>query len=778
MSQFFVNSSGGGSGVIQTIAGDTGSITGAAVTVYADNAANNSGATVQFINSGTISTLNVTDVSANTAIGNSAGNIASTGFNNTFLGSFAANGVTTGGANTAIGSGALSSVTTGFANVSVGANALNTISDGGNNTTDSNNIYLNSLGATNDNNILRIGQSTGTGVQELNAAFIQGVYSNSQPSSATVDYVTIDNTTGLLGVTAVATGGVTLNPDTGQGVPVSGSSINVQAFSDPNFPNNCGSSVSFYGDNTTVPETLLLNVTDAANFNTIIGLSAGNNAITGANTVGLGSFALQSLTIGNGNTAIGANSGQLLQDGELNTAVGYYTLLNSVSDSGNTAIGWGALTNCNGGDNNTAIGYQSNNGGTPIDNTSVGVNSLLNSSGERNVAIGSGALQSSMADNNNVAVGYNTLVSCNGGGGNTGLGTKSLQNNSTGSNNTAVGYEAGFNSTTAGNNTSVGTFAGYLNTTGVQNTSLGSNALYGPTSGDNNVAIGYQTMQNSGACFYNTVVGTVGMQNGSGNYNTIVGYISGLNYTGTETSNVLLSSSGVTGDNNILRIGDTTGTGVNGIDEAYVQGIYGNNQPTSATVQVVTIDNTTGQLGVTSSTISLSIQTDIADEDSAITPGTATPNGSGVLEFLGRETSLNNDKGIQTDADPDNGNVVYVELTNRIQAKITTNNNTPTTITTFNLGTTPGVYTFDINIAAFDVTDSLGIGYSIFGTTRTDGTTAVICGTPDKIVNEEAGTSAADANIVVSGNDVIIQVTGLTGKTINWNSISTYIFVS
>ncbi len=39
------------------------------------------------------------------------------------------------------------------------------------------------------------------------------------------------------------------------------------------------------------------------------------------------------------------------------------------------------------------------------------------------------------------------------------------------------------------------------------------------------------------------------------------------------------------------------------------------------------------------------IQTDIADEDSAITPGTATPNGSGVLEFLGRETSLNNDKG-------------------------------------------------------------------------------------------------------------------------------------
>jgi len=572
--------------------------------------------------------------------------------------------------------------------------------------------------------------------------------------------------------------GVILNPDTGQGVPVSGTSINVQAFSDPNFPNNCGSSVWFYGDNTTTPETLLLNVTDAVNNNTIIGLSAGNNAITGANTVGLGSFALQSLTTGNGNTAIGANSAQFLQDGELNTAVGYFTLQNSTSDIGNTAVGWGALTFCNGGDNNTAVGYQANNGGTPIDNTAVGVNSLLNSSGERNTAVGSGALQSSMADNNNVAVGYNSLITCDGGSGNTGLGTQALQNNATGSRNTAVGYESCFSITASNDNTSLGCFAAYSNTTGAQNTAIGSNALYGPTSGDNNVAIGYQTMQNSGACFYNTVVGTVSMQNGSGNYNTIVGYISGLNYTGVESSNVLLSSSGVTGDNNILRIGDTTGTGVNGIDEAYVQGIYGNSQPTGATVQVVTIDNTTGKLGVTSSTISLSIETDIADEDPAITPGTATPNGSGVLQFLGRETSLNNDKGIQTDADPDNGNVVYVELTNRIQAKLTTNNNTPTTITTFSLGTTPGVYTFDINIAAFDVTDALGIGYSIFGTTRTDGTTAVICGTPDKIVNEEAGTSAADANIVVSGNDVIIQITGLTGKTINWNSISTYIFAS
>ena len=170
-------------------------------------------------------------------------------------------------------------------------------------------------------------------------------------------------------------------------------------------------------------------------------------------------------------------------------------------------------------------------------------------------------------------------------------------------------------------------------------------------------------------------------------------------------------------------------------------------------------------------------ETDIGNSNPSVSPGTAIP-AANLIKILGRETSLNNDLGIQTDADPNNGNVIYVELTNRIQNTTTTNNNTPTTITSFSLGTTPGVYTFDVNIAAFDVTDSLGIGYSIFGTERSDGKTAVIWGTPDKIVNEETGTSAADANIVASGNNVIIQITGITGKTINWNSISTYVFVS
>jgi hypothetical protein len=76
MSQAGANSSsgGGGGGGITTINGDTGSITGSTVTIYANNAANNSGSSVSFVNSGTISTLNVTDSNNNTIIGNDSGN--------------------------------------------------------------------------------------------------------------------------------------------------------------------------------------------------------------------------------------------------------------------------------------------------------------------------------------------------------------------------------------------------------------------------------------------------------------------------------------------------------------------------------------------------------------------------------------------------------------------------------------------------------------------------------------------------------------------------------
>ena len=147
-----------------------------------------------------------------------------------------------------------------------------------------------------------------------------------------------------------------------------------------------------------------------------------------------------------------------------------------------------------------------------------------------------------------------------------------------------------------------------------------------------------------------------------------------------------------------------------------------------------------------------------------------------ILNEIGGTTSINNNNGIQTDGSS-GSNTLTIQLTNRINGAVTTTNATPTSIATFALGATPGVFVFDIQIACFNVTDVNGDGYFISGSARTDGATAILCGTPDKIVNEEVADNA-DANMVVSGNNVIIQATGIAGKTHRWRTVATYVEVN
>ncbi len=146
-----------------------------------------------------------------------------------------------------------------------------------------------------------------------------------------------------------------------------------------------------------------------------------------------------------------------------------------------------------------------------------------------------------------------------------------------------------------------------------------------------------------------------------------------------------------------------------------------------------------------------------------------------VLDVFGGSVSTNNNNGVQTDGSS-GSNVLTVQLTNRITGSVTTTNATPTTIASFSLGATPAVFVFDIQISSFNVTDVNGDGYFISGSARTDGATAVLCGTPDKIVNEEV-VDTADANMVISGNNVIIQATGIAGKTHRWRTVATYVEV-
>jgi hypothetical protein len=227
MSQAGANNNSGGSGSgIQTIDGDTGSITGSTVTVYAHKSTQNSGSSVGFVNSGTTSTFNVTDASGNTIIGKSAGNSSISGTDNTGLGAAVFGVLTSGTYNTANGLIALQSLSSGSYNCAWGAKSLGNLLTGSYNlslgyqsgilytSSESDNITLNSNGSAGKSNELRIGAGTGTGTQQLSTAYISGITGNTSTSSAVV--VGLDTSVDqLLQTTITAGSGISVTPSAG-----------------------------------------------------------------------------------------------------------------------------------------------------------------------------------------------------------------------------------------------------------------------------------------------------------------------------------------------------------------------------------------------------------------------------------------------------------------------------------------------------------------------------------------------------------------------------------
>ncbi len=182
-------------------------------------------------------------------------------------------------------------------------------------------------------------------------------------ANGTTGQILTATTSGTPSWSSPAAGGITtINGDSGS---ITGSTVTIYA---NNAGNICGSSVLFSNSGT----TSTLQVTDS-NFNTIIGLSAGKAGITGSDNVGLGRWALLSLT-----------------SGTQNVALGYSTLANVTSHSANVAVGYTCLSNAL-GSNNTAIGNAAGvllSGGS--DNILIGNNSASNYSGNEgsNIIIG------------------------------------------------------------------------------------------------------------------------------------------------------------------------------------------------------------------------------------------------------------------------------------------------------------------------------------------------------------------------------------------------------
>lgn len=258
MSQSGAYGNSGGLSSITTINGDSGSITGSTVTIYADQTALNSGATVGFVNSGTVSTFNVTDSDNNTFIGKNCGSDTFSGDSNTGLGSGCSASLSSGSSNTAVGYNALAGMTSGGNNVALGTQAIQTASLGDNNTivgfeslfsatnasnnvslgyaalyslltggqnlalgtnagsnytgAESNNILLNSLGTASESNVLRIGAGTGSGTQQLSSAYISGI-NGVNVSSSTARVVSMTSGSDQLGTATITAGtGITVTP--------------------------------------------------------------------------------------------------------------------------------------------------------------------------------------------------------------------------------------------------------------------------------------------------------------------------------------------------------------------------------------------------------------------------------------------------------------------------------------------------------------------------------------------------------------------------------------
>ncbi len=292
---------GSGSSGITTINGDSGSITGSTVTIYANTSGNATGSSVSFTNSGTTSTFSLIDPNNNMFLGFNAGNATNSGTSNVIIGPNAGFTLSTGNANIGLGDSSFSFLDTGTGNIGIGRQAgFQYISS------ESYNILIGNPGTSGESNVIRIGDQ-GSGSFQQNQAFMAGIngvtVSNAVP-------VMIDSTTGQLGVGSVITQGiVTINGDSGS---ITGSTVTIFANQASNLT---GQSVSF----TNSSATSTFSLTDAGN-NIMLGLNSGTGS-SGSNNIFIGKDIGVNYQ-GSDNIGIGVGSLTLGTTGSLNIGIG------------------------------------------------------------------------------------------------------------------------------------------------------------------------------------------------------------------------------------------------------------------------------------------------------------------------------------------------------------------------------------------------------------------------------------------------------------------------
>lgn len=321
------------------------------------------------------------NIASNTAMGVSALNSNTTGFNNTANGNSALYSNTTGVNNTASGVNALQNNTTGYDNTATGLRALQSNTSGFNNTASGSYALLsNNTGADN----------TATGFRALQSN------QNGLGNTATGANALQENTTGY---DNTANGYRALRDNT------TGSNNTA------NGVNALQSNIS--GNDNTANGFEALRFNTMGYNNTAIGYRSLRSNQTGTNNTANGVDALRENTTGDDNTANGVDALRENTTGYSNTANGTFALYSNLTGIFNTANGAAALFNNTIGYNNTANGVRALHSNTiGYNNTANGFNALrYNTTGYYNTANGNEAGNKITTGNSNVFIGYKAASS-------------------------------------------------------------------------------------------------------------------------------------------------------------------------------------------------------------------------------------------------------------------------------------------------------------------------------------------------------------------------------
>lgn len=172
-------------------------------------------------------------------------------------------------------------------------------------------------------------------------------------------------------------------------------------------------------------------------------------------------------------------------------------------------------------------------------------------------------------------------------------------------------------------------------------------------------------------------------------------------------------------------------------------------------------------LNTTAGPIPPAVPTQFTADDATI--GVPVANN---FNLFSRETSANNDNGIQTTTIANGSANHYTELTNRFLQTTTTVGAVTSTVTLLS-SLLAATYVLDIKVAAFATAGGPdGNGYTIVGGVLSDGITATLL--PNQAKDSFENTVGANAVMGVSGNTITLTVTGVAGITFSWKVTGTY----